>query len=109
MYIFFNLMGRATEKSTKSNNSGTILYRTMAPGKGTVRPINKYAETANKRMNQARGSAITCFNRLMDKTNMHQKKMTSAEAKSCSAPFASHGYGRRKVLANACGKVLPKL
>src|SRR3954466_1829058 len=101
MFIFFNLMGRATEKSRKSNNSGSILYRTIAPGKGTVSPINKYAQTANRRINQARGSLTTRFNRLMDNMNMHQKKMISAEAKNCNAPFASHGNGRRKVLASA--------
>ena len=87
---------------TNSNGRTMLRYRTMAPKKFTVNPIDKRNENEKNIQNQIREMDLTPFVR----HNRNNRNKSSSKAVSVAAAiericFTSPGCGRRVVEANA--------
>ena len=97
---------------TGTNKKGRIilLYRTIAPRKFTVKPIESKNENEKKIQNQINEVEVTPFVR----QNKNRKKRSRRNAVSDAAAiericFTSPGWGRRVVELIACGVFIKKL
>ena len=97
---------------TGTNKKGSIilLYRTIAPRKFTVKPIESRNENEKKIQNQIKEVEVTPFVR----QNKNRKKRSRRNAVSDAAAiericFTSPGCGRSVVELRACGAFIKKL
>ena len=97
---------------TGTNKKGRmiLLYRTIAPRKFTVNPIDNKKENEKKTQNQINEVDFTPFVR----QNRNRKKRSRRNAVSDAAAmermcFTSPGCGRRVVELSACGVFIKKL
>ena len=97
---------------TGTNKKGSIilLYRTIAPRKFTVKPIESRNENEKKIQNQINEVEVTPFVR----QNKNRKKRSRRNAVSDAAAiericFTSPGCGRSVVELRACGAFIKKL
>ena len=97
---------------TGTNKKGRIilLYRTIAPRKFTVKPIESKNENEKKMQNQINEVEVTPFVR----QNKNRKKRSRRNAVSDAAAiericFTSPGCGRSVVELRACGVFIKKL
>ena len=97
---------------TGTNKNGRIIlrYRTIAPRKFTVNPIDNKKENEKKTQNQINEVDFTPFVR----QNKNRKKRSKRNAVSDAAAiesicFTSPGCGRRVVELSACGVFIKKL
>ena len=87
-----------------------LRYRTMAPKKFTVNPIDKRKENEKNMQNQIKEMDLTPLVR----QNRNNRNKSSNKAVSVAAAiericFTSPGCGRSVVEANACGVLTKKL
>ena len=95
---------------TNKKGSTILLYRTIAPRKFTVKPIDSKKENEKKIQNQMNEIDFTPFVR----QNKNRKKRSRRNAVSDAAAiericFTSPGCGRRVVELSACGVFIKKL
>src|SRR6187455_3505557 len=95
---------------TNKKGSTILLYRTIAPRKFTVKPIESKNENEKKIQNQMNEVDLTPFVR----QNRNRKKRSKRNAVSDAAAiericFTSPGWGRRVVELIACGVFIKKL
>jgi len=107
-YILSQLMRLIT--GTNKKGRIILLYRTIAPRKFTVKPIESKNENEKKIQNQINEVDLTPLVR----QNRNNKKSNSRKAVSEAAAidsicFTSPGCGRRVVELKACGALIKKL
>ena len=95
---------------TNKKGSTILLYRTIAPRKLTVKPMDSKKENEKKIQNQINEVDFTPFVR----QNKNRKKRSRRKAVSDAAAiericFTSPGCGRRVVELSACGVFIKKL
>lgn len=95
---------------TNKKGSTILLYRTIAPRKLTVNPMDSRKENEKKIQNQINEVDFTPFVR----QNRNRKKRSRRKAVSDAAAiericFTSPGCGRRVVELSACGVFIKKL
>ena len=95
---------------TRRNGSIMLRYRTIAPKKFTVNPINKRNEKEKKMQNQINEADLIPFVRQKrNNKNSSSRKAVSEAAAIDRICFTSPGWGRSVVELNALGVLTKKL
>jgi hypothetical protein len=108
VYILSQLMRLIT--GTNKNGRTMLLYRTIAPRKLTVNPIDSKKENEKKTQNQINEVDFTPFVRQnKNRKNKSRRNAVSDAAAMERICFTSPGWGRRVVELIACGVFIKKL